>query len=77
MANIRESIYYYSGFRGEANPVVIVWEDQPDEEGLYPIQQLRGETMAVSHFQSAVVNTYAFRQQLNNWLHEQLKTKKD
>lgn len=75
MANIKESIYYYSGFRGEANPVVIRWEDKQGEDGLYPIHELRGENMTVSHFQAAVVNTYAMRKELNNWLHNQLQIK--
>ncbi len=75
MVSIKEIIYYYSGFRGEANPVVIVYEDQQDENGLYPIVELRGEVMTVSHFQGAVVNQYAMRKELNNWLDEQLTKK--
>lgn len=75
MANLKESIYYYSGFRNETKPVVIVWEDKPDEEGFYPVQSIRGEFMVCDHFQAAVLRTPAQRKIFNNWLHNELTKK--
>lgn len=67
MPKIRESVYQY-GFRNESKPIVVTWEDEPGEDGLYPVHQIKGEFMHVDNFQHAVLNTIARRKEFDAWL---------